>query len=154
MGDAVSVSTTDQSVTSTDNSGVETALMTDIMGNKNRVESTDLSNNAGVVLDGSKVSGDFSVTTTDHGAIAGSLDFANQFGMSSLDFGRDALDKVSDASREALQVAAKSSQSSLDKVTSAQQVAGQGGSQKTIVFIIAGVLVVAGLAVYVTAGKN
>jgi hypothetical protein len=136
-------SNTDQSVTTIDQSNAAAQLLTTVSGDRNRIESTDNSNNDGVVLSGSRVSGStFNLTETDHGAVAGSLDFARDIGGEAFGFGESAFLFANEAGERAASqtsAAMKSTSAAIDKVGELAQTFKDGAGSKTLLWIVGGV---------------
>jgi len=132
-----SKSVTDQSVNTIDQTGTNAELLTNVRGTKNRIETTDLSDNSGVVFSDVRRVGD--VNMTDHGAVNASLDFAREFGSEALAFGGDALKATSESSAAALTKTGEA----ISRVGELAESFKNGGSSKTMLWVSVGFGVVA-----------
>lgn len=144
---------TDQSVSTLDQSSASAQQLTGITGDRNSVSTTDNSGNAGVVIGGGVSRSTINLTATDHGAVGGALDFARDVGSEAFTFGESALlfaDSATERASKQTSEALSRTGDAIAKVGELAQTFKDGASNKTLIWIslaVAGVAAVAVVAV-------
>lgn len=138
-------SSTDSSITTVDQSGVEANQLNTVTGDRNTVSTTDQSGNTGVLLDDVRAR-DLTITSTDHDAVSGSLDFARDIGSEAFGFGESAFlfaDAAGERSAQQSAAALAKTGEAIDQVGLLAQTFKDGASSKMLLWVGFGIGTVA-----------
>ena len=116
------------------------------------LHATDNSANEGFIFGNisSGKGGSTSVTVTDHGAISGAMDFGRDIAKEAFGFGETAFlfaDTAADRAGQQTTAAMKQTDKALGQVSELAQAVKGGASQKTILYLMGGTMLVATVAV-------